>query len=225
MTAPWEEGGRTVGKGQAIVIIGGSSSVGQYAIQMARLSGFERVVTSASAKNAQHLEALGAHVVLDRNASSPDDFYRALDGLPLPLVFDTIGIPSTMLLGVETLQLAQTSDAVLVRPCGGIVPEDFDSIAAGKVGFTPPEVARQSQDGPIRVETKAIMGIGSLPSLRYLSEPLQEYLGGQDGYIAQGLLRPNRPLVVPGGLEAVETALWKNKEGISGEKVVIRPFD
>lgn len=225
MTAPWEEGGRTAGKGKAIVIIGGSSSVGQYAIQMARLSGFERVVTNASAKHAEHLKALGAHVVLDRNTSSPQDFFHALDGSPLPLVFDTIGIPDTILLGVKTLQLAKTSNAVLVRACGGIVPEDFESVAAGKGGFNPPEVVEQSREGPIKVEIKAILGIGCLPSLRHLSEPLQKHLGGEDGYIARGLLKPNRPSVVPGGLEAVETALLRNKVGVSGEKVVIRPFD
>lgn len=229
MTAPWEEGGRTVGKGQALVVIGGSSSVGQYAIQMARLSGFERVVTSASAKHAEHLKALGAHVVLDRNSesSSPEDFCHASlgGGLPLSRVFDAIGIPSTILLGIKTLQLAGASDAVFVRPCGGIVPEDFEGIAAGRGAFTPAEVTKQSQDGPVKVEIKTILGIGSLPGLRHISEPLQTYLGGEEGYIAQGLFRPNQPLVVPGGLEAVETALSKNKEGVSGEKVVIRPFD
>jgi NADPH:quinone reductase-like Zn-dependent oxidoreductase len=47
-TPPWEEGGRYVGKGRSIIIIGGASSVGQYAIQMARLSGYERIVTNAS---------------------------------------------------------------------------------------------------------------------------------------------------------------------------------
>ncbi|KAL7924935.1 GroES-like protein [Trichoderma austrokoningii] len=70
-----------------------------------------------------------------------------------------------------------------------------------------------------------IIGLGSLLSLRYLSEPFAKYLGGDDGYIARGLFEPNRPVIVPGGLNGVEAALAKNKKGVSGEKVVIRPFE
>ena len=48
-------------------------------------------------------------------------------------------------------------------------------------------------------------------------------LGGEDGCIAKGLYAPNRVRVVDGGIEAVESALKLNKDGVSGEKVVFRP--
>jgi hypothetical protein len=83
------------------------------------------------------------------------------------------------------------------------------------------EALGQSQDNPI--EIKQILGIGSWPALRPLSEPLAESLGGPNGYIAQGLFTPNRPYVVPGGLKAVEEALQLSKKGVSGKKVVIDP--
>lgn len=127
------------------------------------------------------------------------------------------------MLGVEILQLAGDPRATLVRPCGGIV-EDFVSLAAGQGPAVPLEVAEQSQRGN-KVEIKAILGIGSLPRLRYLSEPLSKHLGGKKGYLAKGLFKPNRPVVVPGGLTSLETALSKNKKGAAGEKVVIRLFD
>lgn len=72
---------------------------------------------------------------------------------------------------------------------------------------------------------KQVLGIGSNPALRYLSEPLFAKLGGENGYIARGLITPNRPRVVSGGLNAVEEALSLNRKGVSGEKVVFRPFD
>jgi hypothetical protein len=79
--------------------------------------------------------------------------------------------------------------------------------------------------GESKVTLPRIIGLGSVPSLRYLSEPFAKHLGGDDGYIARGLFEPNRPVVVPGGLAGIEAALAKNKKGVSGEKVVIRPFE
>lgn len=191
---------------------------------MARLSGFERIITNASSAHVEYLKSLGAHIVLDRQTqSAAHDFGHALgndSGLTLPFVFDSIGTAATLMLGVNVLQLAGAAGATLVRPCGGIV-EDFASLAAGRGGVVPREVAEQSQQGN-KVAIKAILGLGSLPHLRYLSEPLSKHLGGEDGYLANGDFTPNRPVVVPGGLEAVEAALLRNKQGVSGKKVVIR---
>lgn len=49
-------------------------------------------------------------------------------------------------------------------------------------------------------------------------------LGGEAGWIAKGLFAPDRPVVVLGGLARLDDALEKNNNGISGKKVVIRPF-
>lgn len=213
MTPPWDEGGRYVGKGKSIIIIGGASSVGQYAIQMARLSGYERIVTNASFNNHEFLKSIGAHVVLDRSVSTPAAFLEALGAFPLDFVFDAISAPSTQKLGVEMLQKANVAGGHLVT-VHVVVPDvpDPEAIAVG-----------QSKDP--KVEIKQVLGIGSWPELRYLSKPLAKYLGGSDGYIAQGLFIPNRPHIVPGGLAAMEEGLQLNKNGVSGKKVVIRPHD
>jgi hypothetical protein len=47
--------------------------------------------------------------------------------------------------------------------------------------------------------------------------------GGADGYISMGLVKPNKPRVVRGGLSAVEEALELNRSGVSGVKVVFCP--
>jgi len=207
LPAPWTEGGEQAGKGKAIVILGGSSSVGQYAIQLAKLSGFEKIVTNASSKHLDYLKSLGADVVLDRaTQNSAEDFKTAVGGLPLAFVFDSISNKETQIQGVKILAAtkADTKRVVTVLP-----PE--------------PEVAELAQE--TKATVKEVLGLGSAPHLRYLSEPLAKHLGGEDGYIAKGRFVPNRPSVVAGGLANIEEALAKNRKGVSGEKVVIRPFD
>ncbi|KAF8848461.1 quinone reductase [Acephala macrosclerotiorum] len=213
LLAPWEKGGEQVGKGKAVVVIGGASSVGQYAIQLARLSGFERIITNASTANHKFLKELGAHVVLDRAQSSAENFRAAVGELPLDFVFDSISAKSTQILGVQILQATKTANSHLITVYV-VHPDAID-----------PDAVALSQSVNPKVDIKQILGIGSSPALRYLSEPMARNLGGEDGYIAKGLFIPNRPRVVQGGLNAVEEALALNKKGVSGEKVIIRPFD
>ncbi|KUI58304.1 hypothetical protein VP1G_05590 [Cytospora mali] len=209
LKAPWDEGGNQAGKGKAIVIIGGSSSVGQYAIQLAKLSGFEKIITNSSAKHLDFLKSLGADVVLDRaQKNSPEDFKDAVGDLPLAFVFDTISEKDTQIQGVKILGATKTENSHV------IVVQGVNAEAAD---------LGQSQEP--KVVVKQVLGLGSSPALRYLSEPLVKHLGGEDGYIAKGSFVPNRPLVIDGGLNNIEEAFAKNKNGVSGVKVVIRPFD
>lgn len=205
LKAPWTEGGSEVGKGKAVVILGGSSSVGQYAIQLARLSGFERIVTNAGAAHQEYLKELGAHVVLDRNASTAQDFQKALNGLPLEFVFDSISIKQTQLLGVETLQVTGTKDSNVVI-----------------VGMTDEETKQQGESKEPEVAIKGIVGIALAPHLRYLISALTDNLGGEDGWIANGKFKPNKVEVTEGGLEKLQEAMEKNKAGVSGVKVVVK---
>ncbi|KAK9423596.1 putative Enoyl reductase (ER) domain-containing protein [Seiridium unicorne] len=209
LTPPWEEGGREAGKGKAIVILGGSSSVGQYSIQLAKLSGFSKIVTSSSAAHAEYLRGLGADVVLDRSKQSePADFASAIGDLPLVFVHDAISTKETLMLGVKIVQATKTKHTHVYATQNNV--DD--------------EIEKQAAQEP-KTSVKPVLGMGSKPELRYLSEPLWKSLGGEEGYVAKGLYQPNRPLVIPGGLAAIETALKKNKDGVSGQKVVIKPFD
>ncbi|KAF1934403.1 GroES-like protein [Didymella exigua CBS 183.55] len=205
LKAPWVEGGSTAGKGKTIVILGGSSSVGQYAIQLARLSGFERIITNASAVHHDHLQSLGAHVVLDRNASGLKDFHKALEGSTLEFVFDTIASKETQTLGVEILQATSTkgSRVVIVGP----VNDEAKNLGESKE----PHVAVQQ-----------IMGIALKPKLRSIIKGLTDSLGGQDGWVSNGEFKPNRVEVITGGLEKLQEGMEKNKHGVSGVKIVIQ---
>ncbi|KAL4804563.1 chaperonin 10-like protein [Aspergillus unguis] len=202
---PWEKNGNQAGSGKGIVVLGGSSSVGQYVIQLARLSGYDRIVTNASLTHEAHLKRLGAHVVLDRKGASAADFVAALNGLKLDFVFDSISLHDTQILGVEVLQAAGSESTVVT-----VLSAEADAQSLG------------ASKSP-RAEVRQVMGLGSSPDLRYLSEPLMQNLGGEDGWLATGQFIPNRPILVDGGLGRLDEALDKNKAGVSGEKVVIRP--
>ena len=213
LTPPWMEGGQQVGKGKSIIIIGGSSSVGQYAIQMAKLSGFEQIITNASTTHHEYLRKLGAHVVLIRDHSDPDDFKAANGSLPLDFVFDAISATSTQMLGVQILQATKTASRPLVTV--HVVDPEVVNPDAIELG--------QSRDPKIRI--KQVLGLGSSPAFRHLSEAFVSNLGGKEGYLARRLFTPTPPHVVSGGLEAIEEALALSKKGSSGKKIVIRPFD
>lgn len=209
LTAPWAEGGEQAGKGKGVVILGGSSSVGQYAVQLAKISGFDKIVTNASARHIDHLKALGADVVLDRSSQNgEEDFKAALGGVPLAFVFDAISEKDTQVLGVKVLAATKTENSHVVTVQG-----------------VNAEASELGQSLEPKAAVKQVLGLGSAPHLRHLSEPMCKHLGGEDGYIAKGRFVPNRPLVVSGGLANIEEALTKNKKGVSGEKVIIRPFD
>ncbi|VUC34028.1 unnamed protein product [Clonostachys rosea] len=206
LAAPWDEGGDKVGNGKAVVVLGGSSSVGQYAIQLARLSGFDRIVTNSSPAHHEFLKKLGAHVVLDRSKATVEDFAEAIGEVPLEFVFDAISELETQILGVKLLQEKNVSNAQLI------------TVTAVQ------EQARElGQSKEPKVTIKNVLGLGSHPDLRYLSEALAKALGGEDGWLAKGLFIPNRPSVVPGGLAKLQEALNKVKEGVSGQKVIIKP--
>lgn len=207
----WEEGGDQAGKGKGVVAIGGSSSVGQYAIQLARLAGFERIITNSSHAHIDYLKTLGATTVLDRtDILTPEDFVQALEGVPLGLVFDTISIPSTHLQAVKISQAAEKVEKRLV------VRINLDDAA--------PEAVEQSEREP-KVHIKGTDGSGSARRLRYLSESAMKYFGGEEGVIAKARYQPNRVEVVSSGLGGVEEALKRSKEGVSGVKLVIKPFE
>jgi NADPH:quinone reductase-like Zn-dependent oxidoreductase len=208
LPVPWGLGGGELGKGKAIIIIGGGSSVGQYAIQLARLSAFERIVTNASTKHHEYLQNLGAHIVLDRNTARLEDFQEALDGLPLEFVFDTIANKETQLLDVEVLQSTNAHNAPDLRVVS--------------VGMADEEAVKLGQSEKPHVAIQFIQGLALRPDLRYLIKGLTRSLGGNSGWIATGKFKPNRVEVIEGGLEKLYDGMEMNKYGVSGVKVVVK---
>ncbi|KZV71797.1 GroES-like protein [Peniophora sp. CONT] len=125
LTAPWEEGGRGKYAGQAALVIGGSSSMGQLAIQMLRISGFSPIIATASSSNEAYCKRAGAtHVVDYRDvpyAALPDKIVELLSGKPLTLAFDAIAV-------LESQQAAWAA----LAPNGNLIALHFPVVGTGE---------------------------------------------------------------------------------------------
>jgi len=194
LLAPWREGGRGKYARQPFLVMGGSASVGQYAIQFARLSGFSPVITTASLSHDTYLKELGATHVFDRKLSTADlraKIEAALGG-PLNYAYDAIGHSDT------------TAVALDVLASGGTLAS----------------VADRSR----RVGDKTIVSVyGTLhaPQNRAFGVELFAALGG---FLADGSIKPNRVEILPNGLRGVPDGLERlRKNLVSGVKLVARP--
>ncbi|KZT16714.1 GroES-like protein, partial [Neolentinus lepideus HHB14362 ss-1] len=104
LTAPWD-GGRGKYAGKPILVFGGASSVGQYVIQFAKLSGFSPIITTASPSSEALLKSLGATHVVNRKLP-PADIKFAISSFitsPLELIYDAISISDTQQVAYDLL--------------------------------------------------------------------------------------------------------------------------
>ncbi|KAG8989649.1 hypothetical protein FRB90_002141 [Tulasnella sp. 427] len=195
--------------GWAITILGGSSSVGQYMIQFARIVGFRKILTTASASNHAYLRTLGATHLFDRSATASDIAAVAASpanhpsavgtnqphgGEYTPLVFDAIGSLQTLTMAVEILSLLtpEPMDRILVSPSVDDVPEIIDN-----------------------VDYRGIYAI--VQALWHLSLPF--YLSMEE-WLAKGEVVPNRIRLV-GTVERTDEALEMSRRGVSGVKLIM----
>ncbi|KAG6811821.1 hypothetical protein H0H92_005680 [Tricholoma furcatifolium] len=70
LVPPLEVSARGKYAGKPLVVLGGSTNVGQNVLQLAKLSGFSPIVTTASLSNAKYLKSLGATHVIDRTIAT-----------------------------------------------------------------------------------------------------------------------------------------------------------
>ncbi|KAI8999071.1 GroES-like protein [Trametes punicea] len=199
--APWEERGTTKFAGKPALILGGSSSVGQYAIQMAKLSGFSPIITTASPHNEQLLLSLGASHVVDRTLSPADikaELSKLTQGRRFEFVYDAIALADTQALGYEFL--APGGALVLVLP---------DSI---------PAELKKADDNK-RVVT--VFGNVHTPENREVGVELYKRL---TEWLQKGVVVPNKAEVLPNGLAGIPEGLERLKNNkVSGTKLIARP--
>ena len=114
-----------------ILIWGGATSVGAYAVQLARLSGFKNILATASSANFDYVKSLGATQVFDYKAADVIEQIKAATGDNLRLVFDAFGSHDTSVKalgkegGVVASTLAQgettTDNKTVRRVYGGVI--------------------------------------------------------------------------------------------------------
>ncbi|TFK79450.1 NAD(P)-binding protein, partial [Polyporus arcularius HHB13444] len=201
--APWEEGGLTTFKGKAAFISGGSSSVGQYAIQLAKLQGFSPIITTSSLKHTDYLKSLGATHVLDRSLP-PADILAQLPmltaGEPIVYAYDAISAAETQCLAYNAL--ASGGGLVVTRPRSAALAEREERDCGSKKVAGP--YASLQWPGNVR-----------------LGEELYARL---TEWLEKGIIVPNRIEVLPNGLAGIPEGLERMKNNqVSGVKLIARP--
>lgn len=182
--------------GTPILVLGGGSSVARLVIQLAKLSGFSPIITTASLKHTDFLKSLGATHVFDRNLGSTELTAEVtkVTTTPIQYVFDAISLPSTQKIGIDIL--APGGKLALVLQLAVDVPEDKTVI----------EILARSR----------------VPSNIHLLEPL--YHDKISGYLANGFIKPLTFEVLPGGLAGIPGGLARMEaDAISGVKLVAHP--
>jgi NADPH:quinone reductase-like Zn-dependent oxidoreductase len=100
---------------QAILVWGGSSSVGQIAIQVLRYYGYKNIIATASSKHHNKLRGLGAKEVFDYNDAGVVSaiFHASSDG-DIPLIFDCIGSQEGSIAHISKIAKSGAKVAVLL---------------------------------------------------------------------------------------------------------------
>ncbi|EIN10087.1 GroES-like protein [Punctularia strigosozonata HHB-11173 SS5] len=198
LTPFYKEGGAGKYAGKPFVLFGGATSMGQYALQFARLSGFSPIIVTASEHNTDLLKSLGATHVIPRSLplSSFASEVAKITAAPVEVAFDAIGSPESQKAGLEVL--APNGTIVLLLP-----PTQESRDIAGSKHFA------------------HVFGAFTLPLTKALGAGVAKHF---PKYLEEGAIKPNRVRVLPNGLAGVQEGLDLLRDGkVSGQKLVVRP--
>lgn len=180
---------------ELVLIWGGNSSVGRYAIQLAKLGG-HKVITVASPASADELKALGAERVFSYKESDVVEQINKEYG-DIPFVLDAIGTPES----------ATTSSKTT-----GSSPAKYTTVRRN---------AEHTENFPKHITVSPIQAYRVFDE-EHLPEVTvaKEYAKLLTGWLKEGKIVPNKPKVL-GGLEKVEEGYQLHRDGkIHGEKLV-----
>jgi NADPH:quinone reductase-like Zn-dependent oxidoreductase len=176
-----------VGKPPAVLVYGASSSVGQYAVQLAKLAG-ARVIAVASSKHHAMLRELGADAALDyRDAGWERAVAEDPANAGMVQAFDAIGGPATRLCADVLAPAGARGAGVVVTTVRRPPPDTFDDVTEAT-----------------GAKVTAINGGAAYTAHR--AEAVS-YVKEFARMLDAGGLRPNRARVLEGGLEAAKAGL------------------
>ncbi|KAJ7616058.1 chaperonin 10-like protein [Roridomyces roridus] len=178
---------------------------GKYAghLQLARLSGFSTIITTASLKHSDWLKSLGATHIIDRtlpDAAVVDAISALAPGLSI--VFDSISTPETSSLGVAVLVASKkhTQGKKTLLQVIGIPVVEAESEA---------------------IDVYMGWATSAWPQYNALSRELYPRV---EELLVDGSIKPLKIEVVRGGFNALEEA-FKTFDKVSGVKRVVLPHE
>jgi NADPH:quinone reductase-like Zn-dependent oxidoreductase len=177
--------------GKALLIWGGSSSVGSNAIQLAIAAGYE-VITTASPKNFDYVKKLGANQVFDYHSNTIVD--ELIDAFKGKTIAGALAVASES--GEACVEVVDKSNGDKFVSMATPVPDNLPSGVGAKFIF-----ASDIKDNEV---SKAVY-------VEFLPKALAEgkYIAAPD------------PQVVGKGLQYIQTGLDLQKKGVSAKKVVV----
>lgn len=203
----------SVDQSKKVLIWSGATSVGQFAIQLARAAGYYVIVT-ASLKHESYMKSLGAAEVLDyKDDKTPEKIAEAHPDLVHAL--DTFATEQSQLGCARALSKTQSSKLCTILPPNDKVKSVNDKVEQTFfIGYT---LAGQELD---------FFGIHY--SKEYCQQD-QQYLfkvissGVLTGLLSKDLLKPNNTAPQTGGLAAIPAGLDRMRKGeVSGEKLTYK---
>ncbi|CAE6516367.1 unnamed protein product [Rhizoctonia solani] len=199
-------------KNEWILIYGGSTSLGLFSTQLAKLSGY-KVITTTSPKNYNLLKSLGADVIVNyRDTDIVQQIQKATKN-SLKYAFDTISEADTQAICVKSL--ASTPKAAIP---GKVIVVQF-----------PNEDTKSLRSDVVIQPTIIYMALGgsfewpgiSLPASPEDKAHMVSWIPKLEELVTKGQIKPNPVKVWPGGLEAVNEGFQYMREGkVSAEKIV-----
>ncbi|KAJ6602461.1 GroES-like protein [Mycena vulgaris] len=196
-------------QGESALVIGAGTSVGQFAIQLLKFSGFTRIVAYASKVHFDYLRGLGATECIDRTEVSLDSL--ATITAPVKVVYDAT---STTALNAAHDCLADGGSIVTAQPSAKCDREGKKFTLVYAMGTYGAAESNLKDLPPQFVLTPEHTKFGKL-----LIKNLPELM-------AKGALSANRHEVLPNGLAGIPGGLEiMKKGGVSGIKLVAHPQD
>ncbi|KAF2470910.1 putative alcohol dehydrogenase [Lindgomyces ingoldianus] len=178
--APWTDAAKTFDyPNTTLLIIGGGSNCGKYAVQLAKMVGIGKIVTVGGDEH--QLKGYGATHVLGRHGGHDIVLQRirAVVGDDLIYAYDAINPPEDQILGVNALSNTKKGKLARLVPSGDI---DESNMLPKQAGY----------------ELKNVFGISHIRP--EVSKPFWERLGE---YLMQGKIEP-LPYVTVKGLDAAK---------------------
>lgn len=200
--------------GEWFLVYGGATSVGNYAIQLAKLSGL-RVVTTASPKNHEFLKGLGADAVVDYHGDWVAEVQRITGG-KLQRAIDTVSENGSTVEIAKAMSHQEGDHILTLVP---VHPQAKQEIKAANPH------ARDEWTIVYTVFERAIplKGFdncgGETPEDK---KTWEKFLGLLTGFLERGEVKPTKARVL-GGLESVPEGFKLAEEGkVSNEKLVYK---